>query len=107
MLWCHFSTWTKQMGYPLIKVHDIQQVGNDQVLNLTQEKFWADPSMKDDKSSQDYLWMVPLSFSTSSNPKKAVHEILMDKKSTKVTVQDVGSVQWIKVNGKLQTYYRI
>jgi len=85
------------MGYPLIKVNEIKQVGNDQVLSLTQEKFWADPAMKNDKSNDDYSWMVPLSFSTSSNPSKSVHDVLMETKNLNVTISDAGTAQWIKV----------
>ncbi len=103
----YLATWTKQMGYPLIKLREMKQEGNDRVLTLTQEKFWADPSMQDDKGNKDYSWMVPLTFSTSSNPGKTVHETLMDKQSTTVRIGDVGPSQWIKINSGTVGFYRV
>lgn len=37
------STWTKQMGFPVVKVTN-KQIGSDRKLVITQEKFCADGS---------------------------------------------------------------
>lgn len=36
------STWTLQLGFPVISVTSSEQVGSSRVLTLTQEKFVAD-----------------------------------------------------------------
>lgn len=36
------STWTKQMGFPVVKVTSKQDSPNTRTLTLTQEKFCAD-----------------------------------------------------------------
>lgn len=36
------STWTKQMGFPVITVEDSKQEGNTRVLTVSQTKFCAD-----------------------------------------------------------------
>lgn len=38
------STWTKQMGFPVIRVTSAEQDGNNRVLTVKQEKFVADNS---------------------------------------------------------------
>ena len=35
------STWTKQMGFPVVKILN-EQIGNDRKLTIMQEKFCAD-----------------------------------------------------------------
>lgn len=39
------SSWTKQMGFPVLKVSQKQE-GDDRVLTITQEKFCADGKME-------------------------------------------------------------
>jgi len=84
------------MGFPLIMVLKVKRLRNNALeLTLAQEKFWADPAMKNDKSHQGYLWMVPLRFSTNVNPTGSVYDILMDKKTITVTIPDA---EWVKVS---------
>ena len=47
---------------------------------------------------QGYLWMVPLSVSTSSSPQNAVHRSLLSEHSESVTIDDVKSSDWLKVS---------
>lgn len=89
------STWTKQMGFPLISVQSEQQ-GNNRVLTLTQEKFYANPNLKA-IATQDYKWLIPLTFSSSKNPETVIAKELMRDKTIKVTIPDVGADQWVKV----------
>lgn len=61
------STWTKQMGFPVVQVVS-KQVGNDRVLTLTQDKFCADGI----NTESDSIWMIPISISTQKDPEKVL-----------------------------------
>ncbi|XP_070570374.1 puromycin-sensitive aminopeptidase-like [Ptychodera flava] len=95
------STWTKQMGFPVIKV-SAKQEGNSRVLTLTQSKFCADGASEGDKTQ----WMVPISISTSANPSKAALKIVLDKPTTTVTIDNVAPDQWVKLNPGTVGFYR-
>ncbi|KAJ8317302.1 hypothetical protein KUTeg_005206 [Tegillarca granosa] len=77
------TTWTKQMGYPVIKVVEKQE-GSDK--------------------SQ---WMVPVSICTTSSPTTPAKMILLDKPSVSVTVENVKPTDWIKVNAGTVGVYRV
>ena len=83
------TTWTGQMGFPLIKV-DSRLDGNTRILTLTQEKFNADGS-----STAGALWNVPIKILKSN---KEVIEVLMDQKELIVKLEDVQEQDWFKVN---------
>lgn len=95
------STWTKQMGFPLITVSSKPQ-GDGLVLNLKQNRFVLDPS----KPYEDYLWMVPISVSTSQSPSKSSALTVLEKREGELTVPFVGPNDWIKLNPGLKGYYR-
>ncbi|CAG7834519.1 unnamed protein product [Allacma fusca] len=97
------STWTKQMGFPLISVSSEQQ-GNNRVISMIQEKFSASPR---DTATENYHWLVPLTFSSSENPNKAVQGILMKEKSATFTISNVDENQWVKVNPGAVGFYRV
>uniref|UniRef100_A0A8W8IJS7 Aminopeptidase n=1 Tax=Magallana gigas TaxID=29159 RepID=A0A8W8IJS7_MAGGI len=97
------TTWTKQMGYPVVKVSEKQE-GSNRVLTLTQEKFCADGVQEKEGS---FSWMVPVSISTASDPKKAAVVTLLDKTSMDVTVPNVSPDQWVKVNCESVGVYRV
>ncbi|XP_077997476.1 puromycin-sensitive aminopeptidase-like [Glandiceps talaboti] len=95
------STWTKQMGFPVIKV-TAKQEGNSRVLTLTQSKFCADGAAEGNTSQ----WMVPISISTSADPSKAAVTIVLDKPTTTVTIDNVAPDQWVKLNPGTVGFYR-
>nr|APA21554.1 puromycin-sensitive aminopeptidase [Haliotis discus hannai] len=97
------TTWTKQMGYPVVKVGE-KQDGSNRVLTLTQEKFCADGVQEKEGS---FTWMVPVSISTASDPKKAAVVTLLDKTSMDVTVPNITPDQWVKVNCESVGVYRV
>jgi hypothetical protein len=66
-------------------------------MRLTQEKFWADNSLKNSKEHNEYTWMIPIAFCTASNPKISVGERLMEEKSITITLPNVKSDEWVKV----------
>ncbi|KAK2579854.1 hypothetical protein KPH14_007537 [Odynerus spinipes] len=95
------STWTKQQGFPVIKV-EYRQEGNDRVLSLSQERFLADGSVDTDNHS----WIVPISVSTSKDPKETVFEALMDEKTKEFVLKDVPEGTWLKINPGTIGFYR-
>jgi len=91
------STWTSQMGFPLITVSSEKQDGGKTVLNLSQEKFNADGS-----STPGAIWKVPIKILTSSGK---VQEVLLEEQTTTVTLE--GQEDWYKVNAGFVGYFRV
>ncbi|XP_071450915.1 puromycin-sensitive aminopeptidase [Hetaerina americana] len=97
------STWTKQMGFPTVKVvQQIQEGPNQRRLKVTQHKFCADGSTQDDSP----IWMVPLTFSTSKHPTKLAHQMVLETKSSDVVLDNVFPDDWVKVNPGTVGFYR-
>uniref|UniRef100_A0A8C2WQG2 Aminopeptidase n=1 Tax=Cyclopterus lumpus TaxID=8103 RepID=A0A8C2WQG2_CYCLU len=97
------SSWTKQMGFPIIEVEEEQQ-GDDRVLKISQKKFCASgPHSGEDCPS----WMVPVSICTSEDPKCTKLKVLLDRPETSITVSGVAPDQWVKVNPGTVGFYRI
>ena len=97
------TTWTKQMGYPVIKVSE-KQDGSNRVLSLSQEKFCADGKKQEGKQSE---WMVPVSFCTATCPDKPVKKILFDTTTTEVILENVKPGEWVKLNCGTVGFYRV
>ncbi|XP_066991681.2 puromycin-sensitive aminopeptidase isoform X2 [Anabrus simplex] len=95
------STWTKQTGFPVVKVTSRQE-GTSRILTLTQEKFCADGST----ISNGCLWMIPIMLSTSQNPTGTVHSTMLQTRSQDVVLSDVAPKDWVKVNQGTVGYYR-
>ncbi|GJQ68392.1 Psa [Trypoxylus dichotomus] len=97
------STWTKQMGFPVVKVTSKpSEDGAGYQLCLSQSKFCADG----EQPSNDYVWMIPISVSTSKYPGKEVASTVLQSKEGKLFVPDVGPKDWIKINPGTIGYYR-
>ncbi|XP_060534804.1 puromycin-sensitive aminopeptidase [Cylas formicarius] len=97
------STWTKQMGFPQVTVSSTPLAGGKGVkLTLTQSKFTADGS----PASDDYLWMIPVSISTSKNPREEAVSTVLKARTTEITVADVEQTDWVKVNPGTIGFYR-
>ncbi|PIO38912.1 hypothetical protein AB205_0151840 [Aquarana catesbeiana] len=86
------STWTKQMGFPLIYVES-EQKEDSRILKLSQKKFCASGPHHGEESPQ---WMVPISICTSESPASAKLRLLMDKPEMTVVLEGVTSDQWVK-----------
>ncbi|XP_021340205.1 puromycin-sensitive aminopeptidase-like [Mizuhopecten yessoensis] len=97
------STWTQQMGFPVIKVEEKQE-GNSRILTLTQEKFCADGQLPEGCTSK---WLTPISICSSSSPGSPVKRILMEDKTTTVTLENVKPGDWVKLNGGTVGVYRV
>jgi len=46
---------------------------------------------------QDYLWMVPITVSSSASPSSSIYTTVLKEKTTTFTVQNVPEGQWLKV----------
>jgi len=99
------STWTKQMGYPVLDVSLKSVIGNKVTLLMSQSKYCASMSTSADNDS--YLWAVPINFSTSDNPNGVVKSFLLDTKSAEVTIDNVPEDGWVKVNPGTTGFYRV
>ncbi|CAF0829122.1 unnamed protein product [Didymodactylos carnosus] len=96
------SSWTLQMGYPLITVHE-QQLNKQRVLKLTQQRFICDGS-NDDENLQ---WKVPITVVTKSQPKTVAQNVLMDEREITITLDNVNENDWIKLNQYSIGLYRV
>ncbi|KAL4217239.1 hypothetical protein ACF0H5_023690 [Mactra antiquata] len=97
------TTWTKQMGFPVIKASQTQN-GNTRTVEISQEKFNADGKAKEGESTQ---WLVPISICTSESPDAPVKTILLDSKSQTVTLDNVKPESWVKLNAGSVGVYRV
>ena len=94
------STWTKQMGYPVIDVSIASQNDNSVTLNLSQKKFCISSS-----DESDSLWQVPISISTSTSEEH--QSFIFSSKSDQITVEGVGANDWFKINPGFIGFYRV
>ncbi|CAF1182544.1 unnamed protein product [Adineta steineri] len=97
------SSWTLQMGYPLVTVYEEQQSNKTRIIKLTQQRFIADGS-SDDENLQ---WTIPITIFTKSNPKSIAKEILMDKPEITITLENISEDDWIKLNYNSIGLYRV
>lgn len=95
------NTWTKQMGFPVIKVTQDNR-GNEIVLKLHQEKFTADGSKDVEKMS----WMIPITVSSASSPCRAIQRSVLDQAEGDITLKGVEPGDWIKLNVGGVGFYR-
>ncbi|VIO88592.1 Peptidase family M1 containing protein [Brugia malayi] len=96
------STWTKQMGYPLVSVS--QKIdGRNRILRMNQKRFLADGTT-DEKNS---LWQIPITISVSSEPESIKERVLLKGFQQDVTVNDVDPKDWIKLNVGTTGFYRV
>ncbi|CAF4362628.1 unnamed protein product [Rotaria sp. Silwood2] len=87
------STWTKQMGYPLLNIKQ-EQKGNNRLLPIEQTRFLADGTI--DNNSK---WKIPISICTKSNPNESVHQLYMNgEKEQEFLLEKVSETDWIKLN---------
>lgn len=94
------STWIKQMGFPVVNVSS-KQIGDDRVLTLTQEKFCADGSQ-----AKNIFWMIPITVSTSKSPKEIELTTILENESMEITLKNIKTTDWVKLNPGTIGYYR-
>ncbi|BET03125.1 Aminopeptidase [Nesidiocoris tenuis] len=96
------SSWTKQMGFPVIRVTASEQDGDSRILTVTQEKFVADNS-----ESDNWLWMVPLTFSVKGREEEVCHSEVLETRTAKIRIPNVPEGAWVKLNPGTNGVYRV
>nr|XP_047138134.1 puromycin-sensitive aminopeptidase-like isoform X2 [Hydra vulgaris] len=92
------STWTKQMGFPVLTV-TCEQIQSTRIIQITQKKFTADGSQ--DPAKQ--LWAVPINISTS---KRNEIRTLMNDPDMVLFLDNVSPGDWVKLNPGMTGFYR-
>jgi len=98
------TTWTKQMGFPMLTVEVIDRKDDSISLSVSQSKFSAD-GVDEPKGAESH-WLVPISFATADAPTTSRDKTLMEAKSCQVTLSGVGPSKWIKLNPGTVGVYR-
>ena len=96
------STWTKQQGFPLLKVSEKLNNTNNRILSFSQERFLADGSV----DNENNLWVIPIAVSSSENPKLIIKNDIIETKTKDVEFEDLPKSSWLKVNPGTIGVYR-
>ncbi|XP_037077487.1 aminopeptidase N-like isoform X2 [Pollicipes pollicipes] len=96
------DTWTLQMGFPLVDVRRNYERNSAQ---LTQNRFLFHGA----NSSAEYLWWVPLVYTTQSAKNfNSTRPSQWMKKERQVTLNDVASAeQWMILNVQEMGYFKV
>lgn len=96
------STWTLQMGYPLLTVTEELQ-GTTRSIKIQQQRFIADGSADE----ENLQWKIPITVFTKSDPTKIVHSVLMNQPEITITLNDIPENDWLKLNFNSIGLYRV
>jgi len=94
------STWTKQMGYPVLSV-SLEKTNSQSILKISQKKFNADGS----PDALNSLWAIPITLATSKDPSAIAHTTLLNERDM-VLILDGPPADWVKLNPGLIGFYR-
>ena len=90
------STWTEQMGFPLVKVEQVEGAeGGKLKLKFTQSWFLADGSF-DAEKDEDKVWTIPLAIQVGGQEGQP-HMLMMDQRECVLEVPGAADA-WVKVN---------
>ncbi|KAF5273236.1 hypothetical protein FQA39_LY07567 [Lamprigera yunnana] len=97
------STWTKQMGFPVVQVSSKRSDdGKGVILKFKQSKF----CLNSEEPTNDYLWLIPISVSVSEDPSKEVVTTVLNTKEMEIFVNHPDPNGWVKVNPGAIGFYR-
>lgn len=96
------SSWTKQMGFPLVNVEQRIESGK-RILKLRQGRFILDGKSDD----QDLVWKIPINICAESSPDRAKFKILMTDREQEFELEGVQPNEWIKLNQGNAGFYRV
>ncbi|XP_017320538.2 glutamyl aminopeptidase [Ictalurus punctatus] len=98
------DTWTKQMGYPVLSLNDINTDAK-----LTQKRFLLDPNADPTQPSSPmgYKWTIPVQWNSLNTSNGGI--ILFDKGLTEVIINNysLATDGLIKVNSDHMGFYRV
>lgn len=87
------STWTRCVGYPLIKADFERREGGTVAITLRQQRFKLNPGTQQDEQSN--IWKVPIQI-ISARTKTAQVFLLTEVEKTVIIAAEKG--EWIKIN---------
>ena len=87
------SSWTKQVGFPIVTVQEKMLDGDKRELLLKQRRFLIDGSIDENRP----IWQIPMSVTIRSDSSKPATKFLLTKEEDKFIVQGVKPSEWIKV----------
>lgn len=87
------SSWTQQMGYPLVTVLEQKIEGRKRILKLKQNRFISDGGEDPLKS----IWQIPIEVITA-NLGENTHKLMMLEKEQEFVLNNVAEEDWIKVS---------
>ena len=87
------SGWTKQMGFPVIRVSARQEGENKRIVCVKQQRFFADGT-KDDNNT---MWMVPVEIATSRSPSTPSMSFVLEGETAEIVLNDIRPNEWLKV----------
>ena len=86
------STWTGQIGYPMLTV-DVVETSDSVTLNVKQQKFCANGD-----NSSEQQWLVPVTVVSQSRDTPQTY--LLDGREGQIVLEGARPGDWIKVNPK-------
>ena len=96
--------WTKQTGYPVVKVSKFINSNNEIVLKLNQQRFFLNGSIPEE--SEDYLWKIPIKIITKSSYPNVYKEFLLQERDDEINIGPIKESDWIKLNKNSIGIYR-
>ena len=81
-----------------------KQEGNFRVFTLQQERYYADPTVREARAnvpsvgyreSKEPLWSIPITFASPNKPE--LQKVVLERRSMTVSVL-IGKAQWVNVN---------
>ena len=92
------NAWIREPGHPLVRC-SVAEEGGDLVVTLRQERFFADPDVKD----TGQVWPVPLVLAYGSGDDRREERVLLDGRETTVRL---ANARWYFPNGGAAGFYR-
>lgn len=89
------STWTTQLGYPVLKVTELKEgdSGSKRVFRLEQSKFSLEPA----DEFAHLLWQIPTRVISASSLVTPVAKLLLSQRDQVVEIDGVNPNDWLMV----------
>jgi puromycin-sensitive aminopeptidase len=91
------STWTRQIGFPLVRVEERTLQGAQRALFLSQERFVADGGAEFAPGERPPLWQVPIGVTVSDSPSLTAYKFMLDQRNDSFVLEGVQPGHWVKV----------
>lgn len=100
------STWTKQKGYPVLRVCQRREDAEKRVvLELVQEKFSM--GVKSGAEDANAIWSIPITVCTSREPHGQRLVGVLNERTSEMVVDNVEHEDWVKVNANSVGFYQV